>query len=104
MSDQEPNEGVGSLFFELAGDLRLLMLTKLNQKSYRLSQLATELNATMQEAHRNMTRLIQAGLVAKGREGELMLTVYGRTVVMLMPSYNFLYRNKEFFQIGRAHV
>jgi predicted transcriptional regulator len=97
MSDQEPNEGVGSLFFELAGDLRLLMLTKLNQKNYRLSQLATELNATMQEAHRNMTRLIEAGLVAKGREGELMLTVYGRTVVTLMPSYDFLYRNKEFF-------
>src|SRR3712207_1241578 len=95
MSDQEPNEGVGSLFFELAGDLRILMLTKLNQKNYRLSQLATELNATMQEAHRNMTRLIDAGLVAKGREGELMLTVYGRTVVMLMPSYEFLYRNKE---------
>jgi predicted transcriptional regulator len=97
MSDQEPNEGVGSLFFELAGDLRLLMLTMLNQKNYRLSQLATELNATMQEAHRNMTRLIEAGLVAKGREGELMLTVYGKTVVMLMPSYDFLYRNKEFF-------
>jgi predicted transcriptional regulator len=89
MSDQEPNEGVGSLFFELAGDLRLLMLTKLNQKNYRLSQLATELNATMQEAHRNMTRLIEAGLVAKGRDGELMLTVYGRTVVVLMPSYDF---------------
>ncbi|MDQ3847944.1 MAG: transcriptional regulator [Thermoproteota archaeon] len=97
MSDQEPNEGVGSLFFELAGDLRLLMLTQLNQKNHRLSQLATELNATMQEAHRNMTRLIEAGLVAKGREGELMLTVYGRTVVTLMPSYDFLYRNKEFF-------
>jgi predicted transcriptional regulator len=97
MSDQEPNEGVGSLFFELAGDLRVLMLTKLNQKNHRLSQLATELNATMQEAHRNMTRLIEAGLVAKGRDGELMLTVYGRTVVMLMPSYDFLYRNKEFF-------
>lgn len=97
MSDQEPNEGVGSLFFELAGDLRLLMLIKLNQKNHRLSQLAAELNATMQEAHRNMTRLIEAGLVAKGRDGELMLTVYGRTVVMLMPSYDFLYRNKEFF-------
>jgi predicted transcriptional regulator len=97
MSDQEPNEGVGSLFFELAGDLRLLMLTKLDQKNHRLSQLATELNATMQEAHRNMTRLIEAGLVAKGRDGELMLTVYGRTVVMLIPSYDFLYRNKEFF-------
>src|SRR5215212_3279152 len=97
MSDQEPNEGVGSLFFELAGNLRLLMLTKLSQKTHRLSQLATELNATMQEAHRNMTRLIDAGLVAKGREGELMLTVYGKTVVMLVPSYDFLYRNKDFF-------
>jgi predicted transcriptional regulator len=97
MSDQEPNEGVGSLFFELAGDLRLLMLTKLSQRNYRLSQLATELNSTMQEAHRNMTRLIESGLVAKGRESELMLTVYGRTVVMLIPGYDFLYRNKDFF-------
>ena len=94
---REGDELVFELHFELAGDLRVLMLTKLNQKSYRLSQLATELNATMQEAHRNMTRLIQAGLVAKGRDGELMLTVYGRTVVMLMPSYDFLYRNKDFF-------
>ena len=97
MSDQEPNEGVGSLFFELAGDLRLLMLTTLSQRNYRLSQLATELNSTMQEAHRNMTRLIESGLVAKGRESELMLTVYGRTVVMLIPSYEFLYRNKDYF-------
>lgn len=97
MSDQEPNEGVGSLFFELAGDLRLSMLTKLSQKNYRLSQLASELDATMQEAHRNMTRLIESSLVAKDREGELVLTAYGRTIVTIIPSYDFLYRNKEFF-------
>src|SRR5688500_17056106 len=95
--DSEPNEGVGSLFFELAGDLRLAMLAKLSQKSYRLSVLSSELDATMQEAHRNMTRMIESGLVSKGREGELMLTAYGRTVVALIPSYDFLYRNKEFF-------
>lgn len=97
MSDQQPNEGVGSLFFELAGDLRLSMLTKLSIKNYRLSQLASELDATMQEAHRNMTRLVDAGLVAKDKEGELVLTAYGRTVVTIIPSYDFLYRNKEFF-------
>lgn len=96
-TDQQPNEGVGSLFFELAGDLRLSMLTRLRQKNYRLSQLASELDATMQEAHRNMTRLIDAGLVAKDREGELILTAYGRTIVTIIPSYDFLYRNKEFF-------
>jgi len=97
MSGSEPNEGVGSLFFELAGDLRLSMLEKLNQKPYRLSQLASELDATMQEAHRNMTRLVGSGLVSKDREGELVLTSYGRTIVAMIPGYEFLYRNKEFF-------
>jgi predicted transcriptional regulator len=97
MSDNEPNEGVGSLFFELAGDLRLAMLTKLSQKNYRLSQLASELDATMQEAHRNMTRLVESGLVLKDMEGELVLTAYGRTVVTIIPSYDFLYRNRDFF-------
>jgi len=96
MSDQ-PNEGVGSLFFELAGDLRLSMLTRLSQNSYRLSQLSSELDATMQEAHRNMTRLIDSGLVAKDKEGELVLTAYGRMVVTMIPSYEFLYRNRDFF-------
>ncbi len=93
---EEPNEGVGTLFFELAGDLRLSMLARLNQKDYRLSQLASELDATMQEAHRNMTRLIESGLVSKGKEGELLLTSYGKTVVSLVPSYDFLYKNREF--------
>jgi predicted transcriptional regulator len=97
MSDLQPNEGVGSLFFELAGDLRLSMLTKMSHKSYRLSQLATELDATMQEVHRNMTRLIESGLVAKDKEGELVLTAYGRTIVMIIPTYEFLYRNRVFF-------
>jgi predicted transcriptional regulator len=94
---EQPAEGVGSLFFELAGDLRLAMLAKLAEKDYRLSQLASELDATMQEAHRNMTRLIDSGLVSKGREGELLLTSYGKTVVSLVPSYEFLYKNSEFF-------
>jgi predicted transcriptional regulator len=96
-TEQQPTEGVGSLFFELAGDLRLAMMAKLEHKDYRLSQLASELDATMQEAHRNMTRLIDSGLVSKGREGELVLTAYGRTVVSLVPSYEFLYKNREFF-------
>lgn len=73
------------------------MLFRLGQKSYRLSQLASELDATMQEAHRNMTRLVDSGLVSKDRDGELVLTAYGKTVVALIPGYDFLYKNKEFF-------
>jgi predicted transcriptional regulator len=96
MSEQ-PEEGAGSLFFELAGELRLSMLMKLIQKQYRLSQLAAELGATMQEAHRNMTRLIESGLVLKDSEGDLILTPYGITIVSLIPSYDFLFSQKEYF-------
>jgi predicted transcriptional regulator len=96
MSEQS-EEGAGSLFFELAGDLRLSILMKLTQKQYRLSQLATELDATMQEAHRNMTRLIDSGLVLKDSEGDLILTPYGITIVSLIPSYDFLCNQREYF-------
>ena len=94
----EPAEGgVETLFFELAGDLRLSMLTKLQEKDWRLSQLASDLDATMQEAHRNMTRLMDSGLVAKSKEGDLALTPYGQVVVRVLPTYDFLYRNRNYF-------
>jgi Mn-dependent DtxR family transcriptional regulator len=53
------------------------MLMKLTHKVYRLSQLATELEATLQEADRNMARLTDSGLVSKNSEGDLVLTPYG---------------------------
>ena len=96
MSEQ-PEEAAGSLFFELAGDLRLSMLTKLRQKQYRLSQIAMELDATLQESHRNMIRLIDSGLVSKDSEGDLFLTPYGKTIVSLIPSIDFLFEQKEYF-------
>jgi len=94
---EQPDEGVGSLFFELAGGLRLSMLMKLADKNYRLSQLASELDATMQEAHRNMTRLLESGLISKGADGDLVLSSYGRMIMTLVPSYRFLYDNREYF-------
>src|ERR671921_1603247 len=90
-------DNASSLFFELAGDLRLSMLIKLNEKEFRLSQLANDLQATMQEAHRNIIRLVDAGLVSKDNEGDLYLTPYGRMIVLLIPSYDFLFTNKEYF-------
>ena len=62
------------------------MLSKLSEKPYRLSHLATELNATMQETHRNIMRLMEAGMVLKDSEGQHMLTPYGKLVVSIIPS------------------
>jgi predicted transcriptional regulator len=90
-------ETTESLFFELAGDLRLSMLLKLSKHKYRLSQLSSELDATMQEAHRNIIRLVDSGLVFKDGEGDLGLTSYGKAIVFLIPGYEFLLHNKQYF-------
>lgn len=94
----QPDDDFQSLFFELAGDLRIYMLMKLAEKTYRLSQLANDLNATMQESHRNINRLIDAGLVKKTGEGELLLTPYGGIIVSLIPNFEFPFKHKEYFQ------
>src|ERR1051325_1630535 len=67
----QPEEGAGSLFFELAGDLRLSMLMIL--------------------------RLTDSGLVSKDSEGELILTPYGKIIVSLIPSYDFLFDQRTYF-------
>ena len=93
----EREEEVNSLFFELAGDLRYSTLMKLGNRSYRLSQLAEELNATIQETHRNVSRLVSSNLVTKSFEGDLFLTPYGDSIVSLIPGYAFMFQNREYF-------
>lgn len=93
----EDDEEIKSLFFELAGGLRYSSLMKLGRRPYRLSKLAEELDATMQETHRNVTRLVSSNLVTKDAEGDLLLTPYGKSIVSLIPSYLFMARNREYF-------
>lgn len=98
MLRQTDDDDFQSVFFELAGDLRIYMLLKLSVKPYRLSQLANDLKATMQESHRNISRLIDSGLVKKTGEGELLLTPYGEIIVTLIPNFNFPFKYKDYFQ------
>ncbi|CAN5291829.1 hypothetical protein BH18THE2_BH18THE2_05610 [soil metagenome] len=93
----QPKIGAESLFFELAGELRLSILIRLNHNSYRLSKLAPEIDATMQEAHRNIVRLVDSGLVSKYEEGQFALTPYGKIIVSLIPGYAFLSSQQEYF-------
>jgi predicted transcriptional regulator len=86
------------IFLELAGELRRLILFRLNERSLKLSQLAKELNATIQEAHRNATRLIEAGLIQKDPEGLLSITTYGKMVTKQVPSFKFLAEHKQYFE------
>jgi predicted transcriptional regulator len=84
-------------FFELASEQRLAIIFRLNEKSAKISQLAKDLDITMQEAHRNVTRLQDAGLIEKDPEGIFSLTTFGNTITKQIPTFNYLSKHKEYF-------
>jgi predicted transcriptional regulator len=91
------------IFFELASDQRLSILFKLNRqqsensKGYNLTKLARDLGVTMQEVHRNVSRLMAANLIEKDSTGIISLTTFGNTIMNQIATFNFLSRNKEYF-------
>lgn len=84
-------------FFELASEQRLAIIFRLNEKSAKISQLAKDLDITMQEAHRNVGRLQDAGLIEKDPEGIFSLTTFGNTITKQIPTFNYLSKHKEYF-------
>lgn len=84
-------------FFELASEQRLAIIFRLNDKNAKISQLAKDLGITMQEAHRNVNRLQDAGLIEKDPEGIFSLTTFGNTIIKQIPTFNYLSKHKEYF-------
>jgi predicted transcriptional regulator len=84
-------------FFELASEQRLAIIFGLNKKSVKMSQLAKDLDITMQEVHRNINRLQDAGLIEKDPEGVFSLTTFGNTIIKQIPTFNYLSKYKEYF-------
>src|ERR671926_1692732 len=90
-------ENTEQTFIELASEQRLSILLRLTEHDIKLSQLAKDLNVTMQEVHRNVNRLMEVGLIKKNAEGTFSLTTFGNTIIKQIPAYDFLSRNKEYF-------
>ena len=107
MSLQNDNEGkkirkssftnTEQTFIELASSQRLSILHKLSVQNNKISNLAKDLNVTIQEVHRNINRLVDAGLVHKGAEGIFSLTTFGRTIIKQITTFHFLSRNQDYF-------
>ena len=90
-------EGLGELLFDLSSTDRVTLLREISKERVRLSQLAMRLSATVQETSRHLLRLSHAGLIGKDSEGLYFLTPYGKTVLRLMPSLDFLTKHKKYF-------
>jgi predicted transcriptional regulator len=85
------------LFLELASELRCSILISVSRNPAKLSYLARELDATVQDIHRNVNRLMVAGLVRR-EDGKIHLTEYGRLVTKQIAYFIFIKKHEKFFE------
>ena len=90
-------ESLHNLLFELAGEDRLNILLELKDKPLRLSNLSKNLDFTVQETSRNISRLSEAKLITKQPDGRFRLTPYGEETLDLLEGFNFLSQHREYF-------
>jgi predicted transcriptional regulator len=83
--------------FELANEDRLRILILLQQKPMRLTQVSEKLELNMQETSRHLSRLCEAGLVAKDVEGLYRVEPVGREILTLLQGFEFLSKYRDYF-------
>ena len=93
----ENDEGIEKLFFELASESRLGILHKLRTENLKMQEIARRLNVTATEAFRQLQRLSEALLVQKQPEGTFAITQYGKLVLQLSSSLDFVFKHKNYF-------
>ncbi len=98
---RELSEGeilAAELFIELASELRSSILISVSRNPAKLSYLAREFDATVQDIHRNVNRLMVAGLVKRREDGKIHLTEYGRLVTKQIAYFTFMKKYEKFFE------
>lgn len=88
---------MSELLFDLSSTDRLTLLTEIDRERLRLSQLAARLSATAQETSRHLIRLSHNDLIGKDSEGLYFVTAYGKAMLRLLPSLDFLSRHRKYF-------
>lgn len=90
-------ENLEKLFFELASENRLTILHMLNEYNLKMQEIANRLNVTATEVFRQLQRLTEVSLVERLSDGSFTITMYGRLVLHLSSSYDFLSKHREYF-------
>lgn len=90
-------ETLCDLLFELAHEDRLVILKELSKRKMKLTQLSKNLGLTVQETHRQLSRLTDIKLIMKDPEGFQCPTAYGALVLDLIPGYQFVSKNRDYF-------
>lgn len=90
-------ERLCDLLFELSNEDRLKILDELRKENLKLSHISQRLDFTAQETSRNIARLVKAKLVTRTTDGSYEISPYGIQAMRLIPSYQFLSQNADYF-------
>lgn len=89
-------EDLCDLLFELSNEDRLRILFELEKENLKVSHISQRLDFTVQETSRNISRLVDLGLIRRTEESDYALTPYGSTSINLLAPYFFLTENKDY--------
>ena len=93
-----------SLLFELSNEDRLNILRELEKNPMRLSRVSERFAFTVPETARNLSRLSEANLIVKDADGFFHLTPFGEEVLQLLPGFEFLSKNRDYFMTHHLSV
>ncbi len=93
------SEGLGleKLFFELASESRLCILRELQKQNLKMQEISRRLKVTPTEAFRQLERLSSTLLVQKQPDGTFTLGEYGKIVLQISASLDFVSKHREYF-------
>lgn len=97
-------EELSKLLFELSNEDRLRILKVLGENPTKLTPLSTELELTVQETSRHLSRMTKAKLIEKESDGSYTITPYGAQLQEVLPSFVFLLKNKDYFMTHRMSI
>ena len=95
MGDEEELE---KLFFELSSETRLGILRELQKENLRMQEVARRMDVTATEVFRQLQRLSGVSLVQRQPDGAFAITMYGRIVLHLSASFEFVSKHSDYFQ------
>jgi len=90
------DEGIEKLFFELASESRLDILRELQKENLKMQEIARRLDVTATEAFRQLERLSAALLVQRQPDGSFTISEYGKLVMQLSSSLEFIFKYKDY--------
>jgi predicted transcriptional regulator len=89
---------VAEILFEFGSKDRLRILAEIRSNPLKQGQLAEKLSVTIQEISRQCARLEEIGLIERHVDASYGLTSIGKVSLDLLPSFQFLNSEKEYFR------